>query len=356
MNILVLGDGGWGTAIALLLDKNGHDVTLWSNFPAYARIMAKKRENTKFLPGAKLPTSINITSNLQLTTCNLIVMAIPTQYARSVLKKLQVTGYRFQVPIVSVAKGLEMGTLKRPSEIIKEVLGADKICVLSGPSHAEEVSRGLPASVVIASKDLKLANLAQSVFMNSYFRPYTHSDIIGVELGGAIKNIIAIAAGICDGLRLGDNAKSALLTRGLVEIIRLGKAMGARPDTFFGLSGLGDLITTCVSPHGRNRLVGIKLGQGKTLKEIMASMEMVAEGVWTTRAAIKLSKQYKIEMPITKEVYNILFRRKNPKQAVRDLMRRRAKSETEDLCITRPRNNLKQKSHSSASLADKHQS
>ncbi|MBI4833908.1 MAG: NAD(P)-dependent glycerol-3-phosphate dehydrogenase [Planctomycetes bacterium] len=337
MNILVLGDGGWGTAIALLLDKNGHNVTLWSNFPDYARLMAKKRENTKFLPGIKLPSSIKITSNLQLITCNLVVMAIPTQYSRSVLSKLKTKIYNLKstIPIVSVAKGLEMGTLKRPSEIITEVLGTDKIAVLSGPSHAEEVSRGLPASVVIASKNMELAKMAQSAFMNSHFRPYTHSDITGVELGGAIKNIIAIAAGICDGLKLGDNTKSALLTRGLAEIARLGKAMGAHQNTFFGLSGLGDLITTCVSPHGRNRAVGMQLGQGKTLRQIMASMEMVAEGVWTTKAAIKLSNQYKIEMPITKEVYNILFRRKDPKQAVRDLMGRRAKSETEDLCITK---------------------
>jgi glycerol-3-phosphate dehydrogenase (NAD(P)+) len=349
MNILVLGDGGWGTAIALLLDKNGHNVTLWSNFPDYAAVMSKKRENTKFLPGVKLPSSIKVACSLEIAHCSLdlIIMAIPTQYSRAVLAKLKtnICKLKSDISIVSVAKGLEMGTLKRPSELIKEVLGTDKIAVLSGPSHAEEVSRGLPASVVIASKDMKLAHLAQSAFMNSHFRPYTHSDIIGVELGGAIKNIIAIAAGICDGLQLGDNAKSALLTRGLIEIIRLGKAMGAHQNTFFGLSGLGDLITTCVSPHGRNRAVGIKLGQGKTLKQIMASMEMVAEGVWTTKAAIKLSNQYKIEMPITKEVYNILFQGKNPKQAVRDLMGRRAKSETEDLCITRPPKPLKSRRH-----------
>jgi len=329
MNILVLGDGGWGTALALLLDKNGHNVTLWSNFADYARIMAKKRENTKFLPGIKLPYSIKIDWSLEIGHCSLdlIVMAIPTQYVRVVLTKIK-PNIR-TIPIVSVAKGLEMKTLKRPSQIIKEVLGTDKIGVISGPSHAEEVSRGLPASVVIASNDKKLAQLAQNAFMNNHFRPYTNSDIIGVELGGALKNIIAIAAGICDGLKLGDNTKSALLTRGLAEIARLGKAMGGKTKTFSGLAGIGDLITTCISPHGRNRKVGIALGQGKTLSQILASMQMVAEGVWTTKAVVKLAKQYKTEMPITKEVHAVLFRNKNPRLAVRDLMRRPPKSEEE---------------------------
>jgi len=335
-NIIVLGDGGWGTALAILLAKNGHDVTIWSNFPDYAKYMHTKRENTKFLPGAKIPDSIIITHNPQLTTHNLIVMAIPTQYARKTLSKIKsLPAPRLrqagEIPIISVAKGLEIETMKRPSEIIKEVLGTDKIGVLSGPSHAEEVAKGLPASVIIASKDKALAQFAQSLFMNSYFRPYTHTDMIGVELGGALKNIIAIAAGICEGLKLGDNAKSALLTRGLVEIARLGKALGANPVTFFGLAGIGDLITTCTSPFGRNRMVGIRLGKGETLKQILKSMEMVAEGVWTTKATAKLSKRLRIEMPITNEVHKILFSDKNPRRAVADLMQRPAKSETEDL-------------------------
>jgi glycerol-3-phosphate dehydrogenase (NAD(P)+) len=333
INIIVLGDGGWGTALAILLAKNGHDVTIWSNFPEYAKRMQAKRENTKFLPGAKIPDSIKITHNLSLITHDLIVMAIPTQYARTTLRKIksEIRNPKSEIPVISVAKGLEIETMKRPSEIIKEVLGTDKIGVLSGPSHAEEVARGLPASVIIASKDKKLAQFAQSLFMNSYFRPYTHTDMIGVELGGALKNIIAIAAGICEGLKLGDNAKSALLTRGLVEIARMGKALGANPVTFFGLAGIGDLITTCTSPFGRNRMVGIRLGKGETLTQILKSMEMVAEGIWTTKATVKLSKRLGIEMPITNEVHKILFNDKNPRLAVADLMQRPAKSETEDL-------------------------
>lgn len=329
-NILVLGDGGWGTAIAILLDKNGHKVTLWSNFPDYVKYLNAKRENTKFLPGIKIPNSIEITGNLsRRRRDNLIVMAVPTQHARSVL--IKIGQHITKTPIVSLAKGLEMKTLKRPSEIIKEVLNTDKIAVLSGPSHAEEVARGLPASVIIASRDKKLALFAQHIFMNDHFRPYTHTDILGVELGGALKNIIAIAAGICDGLKLGDNAKSALLTRGLVEIARFGKSMGAQPITFFGLSGIGDIITTCTSPYGRNRMVGTRLGKSESLKQILGSMEMVAEGVWTTQAAYKLAKQLGVEMPITNEVYKVLFHDKKPRQAVLDLMRRPPKSETEDL-------------------------
>jgi len=327
--ILVLGDGGWGTALALLLDKKGYAVTLWSNFPDYAKYLSRYRENKKFLPGVKIPHSINITCNLQLVTCNLMVMAIPTQHARVVLQKLQ--PQISDIPIVSVAKGLEMETLKRPSEIIKEVLGTKPVAVLSGPSHAEEVSRGLPASVVVASADKEFARQVQQTFMTDYFRLYTHSDMLGVELGGALKNVIAIAAGICKGLNLGDNVTSALLTRGVLEMARFGKVMGAQPHTFFGLAGIGDLITTCISPHGRNRLVGLRLGGGETLKDILGSMQMVAEGIWTTRAVVNLAKQYVVEMPITKEVYGVLFRNKNPRRAVQDLMGRPPKSEMEDL-------------------------
>lgn len=324
-NIVVLGDGGWGTALAILLDQNGHKVTLWSNFPDYAEYLDRKRENTRFLPGVKIPKSIIITGNLKLATCNLLVMAIPTQYARPTLSKIKSA---FRIPVVSVAKGLEIETLKRPSQIISEVLKTDRIAVLSGPSHAEEVSRHLPTSVVIASRHQKLATEIQHIFRNDYFRPYTHPDVVGVELGGALKNIIAIAAGICDGLKLGDNTKSALLTRGLVEMIRLARRLGAQKTTLTGLAGMGDLITTCISPHGRNRAVGMQLGQGKKLTEIMSKMQMVAEGVWTTRAVAKLSKQLKVELPITKEVYNVLFHNRDPRQAVLDLMRRPLKSET----------------------------
>ncbi|MFH0889234.1 MAG: NAD(P)H-dependent glycerol-3-phosphate dehydrogenase [Planctomycetota bacterium] len=339
MNILILGDGGWGTAIALLLHHNGHKVTIWSKFPDYAEYLRKHRENTKFLPGVKIAQSINITCNLKLETYNLIIMAVPTQYCRSVLEDMRNSFYARSLPrllrgstlppIVSVAKGIEQETLKRPSQIIQEVLNypKDKIAVLSGPSHAEEVARKKPASVVVASSNKKLAIELQHIFRNEYFRVYTQSDVIGVEISAAVKNIIAIAAGICDGLKLGDNAKSALLTRGMVEITRLGEAMGGKKLTFYGLAGIGDLITTCISIHGRNRAVGMRIGQGETLRQILKSMQQVAEGVRTTQAVMKLAVKYKIEMPITKEVYNILFKNKNPLKAVYHLMTRQPKSE-----------------------------
>ncbi|MDI6733162.1 MAG: NAD(P)H-dependent glycerol-3-phosphate dehydrogenase [Planctomycetota bacterium] len=331
LKILVLGDGAWGTALSLVLNDNGYQVTLWSNFPDYAKYLAKKRENTKFLPGIKIPQSIDITCNLQPETYNLIVMAVPTQYCRGVLSQIKsrIPHLASRIPIVSVAKGIEQKTLKRPSQIIQEVLGypKDKIAVLSGPTHAEEVVRKKPASAVIATTNQRLAKQLQNVFMNEYFRIYSQRDVIGVESAGALKNIIAIAGGICDGLNLGDNAKSALLTRGIVEITRLGEALGGKRDTFFGLAGIGDLITTCFSPYGRNRAVGIRLGRGETLQEILKSMQMVAEGVWTTKAVRTLARQYHIEMPIAQEVYNILFKNKDPMKAVYSLMTRRAKAE-----------------------------
>ncbi|MBI5779922.1 MAG: NAD(P)H-dependent glycerol-3-phosphate dehydrogenase [Planctomycetes bacterium] len=331
MRILVLGDGGWGTALALVLHHNGHQVTLWSKFPEYAQYINRKRENTKFLPGIKLPPAITVTSELVIHNSELIVMAVPTQFCRSVLKdvKFRIPHSAFRIPIVSVAKGIEQTTLKRPSQIIKEVLDYpnDKIAVLSGPSHAEEVARQKPASVVVASSNKKLARDLQAIFSNEYFRVYTQDDVVGVETAAAVKNIIAIAAGICDGLGLGDNAKSALLTRGMVEISRLGEALGGNKKTFFGLAGIGDLITTCISPHGRNRAVGVRIGKGETLKQILKSMQQVAEGVWTTKAVINLVKKYKVEMPITQEVYNILFKNKSPIKAVYSLMTRKPKGE-----------------------------
>jgi glycerol-3-phosphate dehydrogenase (NAD(P)+) len=337
--ILVLGDGGWGTALALVLHHNGHKVTLWSKFPEYAQYVNKKRENPKFLPGVKLPGTLSVTSELIIHNADLIVMAVPTQFCRGVLEELRSTLYARSLPrllrdsmlppIVSVAKGIEQTTLKRPSEIIKEVLDypKDKIAVLSGPSHAEEVARKKPASVVVASSNKKLARDLQAIFSNEYFRVYTQDDVVGVETAAAVKNIIAIAAGICDGLGLGDNAKSALLTRGMVEISRLGEALGGNKKTFFGLAGIGDLITTCISPHGRNRAVGVRIGKGETLTQILKSMQQVAEGVWTTKAVMNLVKKYKVEMPITTEVYNILFKNRSPIKAVYSLMTRKPKGE-----------------------------
>ncbi|MBI1853002.1 MAG: NAD(P)-dependent glycerol-3-phosphate dehydrogenase [Planctomycetes bacterium] len=328
--IAVIGDGGWGTALALLLDAKGHRVRIWGAFPEYLSDMRRRRENVKFLKGVALSPSIELIPDPAdaVADADLVVSAVPTRFLRNVLVRFEPI-LDAGVPIVSVTKGIEEGTLRRPSQIIHEVLGRRPVAVLSGPSHAEEVARGLPASVVVASSDESIALAAQQAFMADRFRVYTHDDLVGIELGGALKNVIALAAGICDGLGFGDNAKAALLTRGIVEIARLGAALGARKGTFHGLSGMGDLITTCISPHGRNRSVGIAIGRGQSLEGILAGMEMVAEGVFTTRAARTLSKRYGVEMPITEEVYRVLFKRKSPARAVRDLMKRGRKPESD---------------------------
>jgi len=328
-NILIVGDGGWGTAVALLLHHNKHNVRIWGKFPDYIEYLRNSRENAKFLPGIKIPEEIEFLADIDiaLKDIDIIVLAVPTQYIRGVLEELKTKNLK--IPIVSLAKGIEQKTLKRPSQIIHEVLAYPKnrIAVLSGPSHAEEVARGKPASVVIASGNKRLAQELQSVFKNEYFRVYTQNDVVGVELAAAVKNIIAIAAGICYGLELGDNTIAALLTRGIVEITRFGRAMGGKQATFHGLAGIGDLITTCVSTHGRNRAVGVRLGKGETLAQILGSMQMVAEGVWTTKGVVALSKKYKVEMPITNEVFNILFKNKKPMEAIYKLMTRKSKSE-----------------------------
>jgi glycerol-3-phosphate dehydrogenase (NAD(P)+) len=326
--ITIIGDGGWGTALALLVFENGHDARIWSKFPSYAAEVAASRENVKFLPGFPIPLGILVTSDAgaALAGATLVVVAVPTQFIRDTL-----TGIKPHFAanrVVSVAKGLEKGTLSRPSEIIASVTAPERIAVLAGPSHAEEVARGLPASVVSASKDLAFAREVQAVFSNQRFRAYANTDPLGVELCGAVKNIIAIAAGISDALGFGDNAKAALLTRGLVEIVRLGSRLGAASDTFYGLAGLGDLITTSVSPYGRNRHVGMEIGSGKKLKDVLAHMEQVAEGVETTKAVLELAKRLGVEMPITAEVYRILFENKDPRQAVVDLMVRSLKDES----------------------------
>jgi glycerol-3-phosphate dehydrogenase (NAD(P)+) len=329
--IAVIGDGGWGTALAMLLCGKGEKVTLWSNFPDYAEELRASRENRKFLPGVKIPSEIEITSDLTgvVKDAELLVSAVPVIYLRAVMTRLAHSLTRLPIPIVSVAKGIENGTLMRGSEIIADCLGARRIAVLSGPSHAEEVSRGLPATVVASARDMALAREIQQTFMTQRFRVYTNPDMVGVELGAAVKNVIAIAAGILDGLGLGDNAKSALITRGLAEITRLGVAMGADARTFAGLAGLGDLITTCISPHGRNRAVGMAIGKGKRLKEVLAGMEMVAEGVMTTKSVCALAARHGVEMPITAEVHKVLFEDKDPRQALADLMMRQAKAEIE---------------------------
>jgi len=326
--VTVIGDGGWGTALSLLLLEQGNAVRLWGAFADYIEQMRRRRENARFLPGIPLPEPLELTARLPeaVDGAEVLVMAVPTQFMRRVLRRFG-RCYRRGTPIVSVAKGIENRTLLRPTQIIADVLGRTPVAALSGPSHAEEVARGLPATVTVASRSAALARRAQALFMADRFRVYTTTDVVGVELGGAVKNVVAIAAGICDGLGLGDNAKAALLTRGLAEMTRLGVALGARRHTFAGLAGIGDLITTCTSPFGRNRAVGVQIGQGKSLDEILAGMAMVAEGVRTTRSVRALARRHQVELPITEQVYRVLFRRKDPRAAVRDLMRRAAKDE-----------------------------
>jgi glycerol-3-phosphate dehydrogenase (NAD(P)+) len=330
--ILILGTGGWGTALSIILHNKGVKVTLWGSTPDYVEFLKKNRENTKYLPGINIPSDLNITSNIDNTQneVDLIVAATPTPYTRKVLENLK-TYYIQGTPIVSVIKGIENETLMLGSEIIKDVLGKQPIALLLGPSHAEEVARNLPTTVVIASEDEELAKEIQNTFTTNRFRVYTNSDVVGVELGASVKNVIAIAAGICDGLGFGNNSKSALITRGLAEITRLGVAMGGQRDTFSGLTGLGDLITTCVSPYGRNRSVGEQIAKGKKLSQLLEEMDQVAEGILTTKSVYKLANKFDVEMPITREIYNVLFEDKDPMKAVNELMVRNPKSEVEYL-------------------------
>jgi len=331
MKISVLGAGGWGTTLAILLHYNGHNVTLWEYKKSYARHLLKKRINTDYLPGIKIPKEVLITSDIEETSDdkNLIVLAVPSQFLRDVIKKINYHTIEDTI-LVSVSKGIEKNTLMTMSQMLKDVfphINENLIGVISGPSHAEEVSQMVPTAVVAASVDIETSKAIQAAFMTSYFRVYASTDILGVELGGALKNIIAIGAGIIDGAGFGDNTKAAIMTRGVAEISRLGLAMGARPETFAGLSGMGDLIVTCMSRHSRNRYVGEEIGKGKKLKQILNSMEQVAEGVETTRSAKQLAAKIEIETPITNEVYKILFEDKDPVKATTDLMTRDMKTE-----------------------------
>ncbi len=326
--IAILGDGGWGTTLAILLSNKGYPVTLWSAFKNYARILNKNRLNPKFLPGIKIPKVIKITGNIKEAIFNkeLIVLAAPSQYTRAMLKKIK-GNFSKQSVFLSVTKGIEISSCKRISEIIHKELGPVKLAVLSGPTIACEVAIGIPTTAVVASTDKRIRKTIQDIFSSEAFRVYTNSDVIGVELGGSLKNIIAIACGVSDGIGFGTNTKAAILTRGLAEIARLGKAMGAKLETFSGISGLGDLVTTCISKQSRNRMVGELIGKGKNLKEILGHMQMIAEGVPTVKSAYALSKKYKVEMPITKEVFQLLYKNKSPRQAVKDLMTRKNKEE-----------------------------
>lgn len=324
----VLGSGGWGTAVALLLAQNpGHRVRLWSAHPESAVLLSMARENTRLLPGVKLPDAVQISFDTAEATdgADCWVSAIPTAYLRATLKRFAHLR-KTDVTVVSLTKGLEVATFRRPSEIIAEVLGTERVAVLSGPSHAEEVARGMPTSLAVAAPDGGLAMWVQQKFGTDRFRVYTNGDLIGVELAGALKNVIGVAAGVCDGLGFGDNAKAALLTRGLVEMTRFGVAHGAEPATFSGLTGIGDLITTCFSPHGRNRRVGYRLGQGEPLEEVLAGPQ-VAEGVYTSKSVHERTLRSGIETPIMTGVYEVLHNGKPPLAAVQDLMSRSLKHE-----------------------------
>jgi glycerol-3-phosphate dehydrogenase (NAD(P)+) len=330
INTLILGDGGWGTTLAIHLCQKGFQVTLWSAFRDYALYLERKRENTKFLPKIKIPRQIQITHNLNeaVQNKNLIIIAVPSQYMRIMLKKFKKSNYPRDAIYLSVTKGIEVGSLKRMSEVIQEELGRNlKLAVLSGPTIAQEIIKKIPSTAVIAAQDARIRKYLQNIFMSQRFRIYTNDDVVGVELGGSLKNIIAIACGISDGLKFGTNTKAALLCRGLVEISRLGQAMGARPLTFSGISGLGDLVTTCISPYSRNRFVGEEIGKGKALRQIERQTEMIAEGIPTAKSAYALSLKYKVDMPITKEVYLVLYKNKSPLNAVSDLMAREKKEE-----------------------------
>ncbi len=320
----VLGSGAWGTTVAMLLAKKpGQRVCLWSYRPELTRQLRDTRENARLLPGVRIPEDIDFEDDFHAATdgAALWIAAIPTVYLRETLKKSG-PRLRAETPVLSLCKGVENQTFQRPSQILREVLGAERVAVLSGPSHAEEVARGLPASVVAASADAELAAWVQGCLTSERFRVYTNADIVGVEYAGALKNVIAIAAGIGDGLKMGDNAKAALLTRGLVEMVRFGDKHGADEKTFHGLAGMGDLITTCMSKHGRNRRVGERLALGETLADILASTEMVAEGVYTTRSVYEESQKSGIDMPIVEQVYRVLYEGKSPRSAVEDLMQR----------------------------------
>lgn len=327
--ITILGSGAWSTACAVLLaSQPGTRVTLWGRDAGHTADMARTRENARLLPGVHIPESVQITHDAELAGrgADCYVVGIPTQFLRAALEPLR-PHLEPGVPVVSLVKGIENLTLLRPSQILEAELPGRHVVALSGPSHAEEVARRMPSSVVVAGHDLALLKQIQQLFTTDRFRVYTNTDIAGVELGGALKNVIAIAAGICDGLGYGDNAKAALMTRGIVEMTRFGAHNGAQEKTFAGLAGLGDLMTTCFSPHGRNRSVGVRLGRGETLSEILGSMVAVAEGVNTSRSVCDLARQIGVEMPITQQVFRVLFEGLSPREATDALMRRPVRDE-----------------------------
>ncbi len=326
----MIGDGSWGTTLAIYLTQQSYRVKLWGPFPQYIQEMRRSRYNQKFLPGIRLPQALELVEELDLALqdSDLVVFAIPSQYATQILAKLKGIKINWKKLIfLSVTKGIDTKSLLCISQIIRCYLGKIPLAILSGPTISREVAEGIPTTAVVAAQDIHIAQRIQKVFNSQYFRIYTNTDVLGVELGGSIKNVIAIACGVCDGLKLGTNTKAAIITRGLAEMARLGKALGARAQTFMGLTGLGDLATTCFSPQSRNRYVGEQLGQGKSIRQIVSSMDMVAEGVETVKAVYQLSCRHKVNMPITEAVYQVIYKNKKSTDALMTLMNRMPKSE-----------------------------
>ncbi len=331
-NIAVLGAGSWGTALSMVLCGKGHKVNLWTRSEEQYRDMLRTHKNNKYLPDVNLPANLNLHIDLRSSVLNTdaILISVPSQSVREVLQEIKPYLKGNEI-IINSSKGLEKDTYLTISQVVDDELPNNKFAVLSGPSHAEEVCQNMPTTVVVASKSKNTAELVQDLFITPSFRVYTNPDVIGVELGGALKNVIAFGAGIADGLGFGDNAKAALITRGICEIARLGKVMGANKSTFAGLSGIGDLIVTCTSMHSRNRRAGILIGKGKGLDEVLKEIGMVVEGITTTKVAYKLAKRYNVEMPITGEIYNVIYNGGDAKEAVTNLMTRSRKHEIEEI-------------------------
>ncbi len=328
MKVSVLGAGSWGTALAVLLCENGHEVTLWSIDKREVEMIDEKREQVEKLPGVRIPDRIAVTNELEnsISGRDMLVLAVPSIFVRSTAKMMQPYVENGQI-IVNVAKGIEEDTLMNMTDVIEDEIHNARVGVLSGPSHAEEVGRKIPTTVVAGAHDKETAETIQDAFMSPVFRVYTSPDMVGIELGAALKNVIALAAGIIDGLGYGDNTKAALITRGIVEITRLGMAMGGRAETFAGLSGIGDLIVTCTSSHSRNHNAGYLIGQGKSYQEAMDEVKMVVEGVYSAKAALKLAEKYGVEVPITEQVNHVLFDGVAAKDAVLSLLVRNRTSE-----------------------------
>lgn len=328
----IIGAGSWGTALSLVMHKNGHDVTVWSVIEDEIKMLNEKREHESKLPGVKIPQEIEFTTDLEysLKEKDMVILAVPSPFTRSTARSMARYIKDGQL-IVNVAKGVEEKTLMTLTEIIEQEIPQANVAVLSGPSHAEEVGCGLPTTLVAGAKDEKTAEYIQNVVMNEVLRVYISPDVLGIELGGALKNVIALAAGTADGLGYGDNLKAALITRGIAEISRLGIAMGAHPETFYGLTGIGDLIVTCASVHSRNRKAGYLIGKGYTMQEAMDEVKMVVEGVYSAKAAMGLAEKYAVELPIIEQVNKVLFENKNAREAVEDLMLRHKKIEHSNL-------------------------